>query len=125
MTAKLAPAPESLSRADAAELDEARPRLWGECQTLWARAPFCPFAGCQHHLLFQVTARGALAFNHETEDPSELRVSCALDFAAKTKASGQTATLEQVGHAISLTRERVRQIEEVAIAKLRAKRDDR
>lgn len=92
-------------------LDSPRPRTRSEC----AEGPRpCPHVGCKHHLYLDVSPRtGAIKLNFPDLEPWELEQSCALDIA---DAGG--ATLEDVGAIMNLTRERVRQLEIMALARL-------
>ena len=74
----------------------------------------CPYVRCRYHLYLNVKPNGSLDRNFLGE-PWEIRESCALDVAEQ---GGHT--LEQVGQYMNLTRERVRQIESEALAKLAA-----
>lgn len=79
----------------------------------------CPFVSCKHHLFVDVSARtGAIKLNFPDLDAWEMNESCALDVADR----GGT-TLEDVGAIMNLTRERIRQVEVKALAKLEALRD--
>lgn len=90
-----------------------RPRSRAEC----AGVPRpCPFVSCHHHLYLDVSARtGAIKLNFPDMEVDELPAdrSCALDVAAQLGV-----TLEGVGEIMNLTRERVRQVEVKALAKL-------
>jgi len=72
----------------------------------------CPWIGCRYHLYSDVKLSGALCVYYDV-DPLELPETCALDLAGR-----QTQTLEQVAALLGITRERVRKIEEAALAKL-------
>jgi hypothetical protein len=76
----------------------------------------CPFTSCRHHLYLDVRALGAIVLNRPELQVDELKESCALDVADRGGV-----TLEEVGGLLSMARERVRQIEEQAIAKLQPK----
>lgn len=90
-----------------------RPHTRAECVD--AERP-CPFVSCQHHLYLDVSPRtGAIKLNFPDLEPDELRESCALDVADR-----EGTTLEDVGAVANLTRERVRQVEVKALAKLEA-----
>src|SRR6266545_4090816 len=79
----------------------------------------CPFVSCQHHLFLDVSARtGAIKLNFPDLEVWDMGESCALDVADR----GGT-TLEDVGAIMNLTRERIRQVEVKALAKLEALRD--
>lgn len=84
----------------------------GDCE----RVPRpCPFVSCRWNLYLDVSRRGTVKVNFPDLEPGEMPAdaSCALDIA---DAGG--ATLEQVGAVLNMTRERVRQIEQEAKAKL-------
>jgi hypothetical protein len=79
----------------------------------------CPYVSCQHHLYIDVSPRtGAIKLNFPDLEVWEMGESCALDVADR----GGT-TLEDVGAIMNLTRERIRQVEVKALAKLEALRD--
>jgi len=98
------------------ESDYDKPRLRSEC----AEGPRpCPFVSCKYHLYIDVSSRtGAIKLNFPDLEVWELGESCALDVADR----GGT-TLEDVGAIMNLTRERIRQVEVKALAKLEALRD--
>jgi hypothetical protein len=98
------------------ENDYEKPRTREEC--LGAPRP-CPFVSCKHHLFLDVSARtGAIKLNFPDLEVWDMNESCALDVADR----GGT-TLEDVGAIMNLTRERIRQVEVKALAKLQALRD--
>ena len=79
----------------------------------------CPYVSCQHHLYLDVSARtGAIKLNFPDLEVWEMNETCALDVADR----GGT-TLEDVGAIMNLTRERIRQVEVKALAKLEALKD--
>jgi len=98
------------------ETDYEKPRSRAEC----ADGPRpCPYVSCKHHLYIDVSPRtGAIKLNFPDLEVWELNESCALDVADR----GGT-TLEDVGAIMNLTRERIRQVEVKALAKLEALRD--
>ena len=98
------------------ETDYYKPRMRAEC----AEGPRpCPYVSCKHHLFIDVSPRtGAIKLNFPDLEVWELGESCALDVADR----GGT-TLEDVGAIMNLTRERIRQVEVKALAKLEALRD--
>jgi hypothetical protein len=90
-----------------------RPRTRLECA---GGARPCPFVSCKHHLFLDVSARtGAIKLNFPDLEVWEMNETCALDIADR----GGT-TLEEVGAIMNLTRERIRQVEVKALAKLDA-----
>ncbi len=98
------------------ETDYWKPRTREECVD--GPRP-CPFVSCKHHLFIDVSARtGAIKLNFPDLEVWDLGESCALDVADR----GGT-TLEDVGAIMNLTRERIRQVEVKALAKLEALRD--
>lgn len=86
-----------------------RPRTRAECPPVRP----CPHAGCRYHLGYEVKASGSIVELHPGVEIWDLSHSCALDEAAQGGL-----TLEEVGERLNITRERTRQIEVVAIAKL-------
>jgi hypothetical protein len=79
----------------------------------------CPFVSCKYHLYLDVSPRtGAIKLNFPDLEVWEMNDSCALDVADR----GGT-TLEDVGAIMNLTRERIRQVEVRALAKLEALKD--
>ncbi|HEU4409132.1 MAG TPA: sigma factor-like helix-turn-helix DNA-binding protein [Polyangiaceae bacterium] len=95
------------------ENDYERPKTRSDC----ANGPRpCPFVSCTHHLYLDVSARtGAIKLNFPDLEVEDMKESCALDIADR----GGT-TLEEVGAIMNLTRERIRQLEVKALAKLTA-----
>jgi hypothetical protein len=98
------------------ESDYEKPSTRAEC----ADGPRpCPYVSCKYHLYIDVSARtGAIKLNFPDLEVWDLGESCALDVADR----GGT-TLEDVGAIMNLTRERIRQVEVKALAKLEALRD--
>jgi hypothetical protein len=98
------------------ETDYWKPRAREECVD--GPRP-CPFVSCKYHLYIDVSPRtGAIKLNFPDLEVWEMNESCALDVADR----GGT-TLEDVGAIMNLTRERIRQVEVKALAKLEALRD--
>ncbi len=98
------------------ETDYYKPATRAEC--LDGPRP-CPYVSCQHHLFLDVSARtGAIKLNFPDLEVWDMNESCALDVADR----GGT-TLEDVGAIMNLTRERIRQVEVKALAKLHALND--
>ena len=95
------------------ETDYWKPRDRASCAE--AARP-CPFVSCKHHLFTDVSPKtGAIKLNFPDLEVWEMSESCALDVADR----GGT-TLEDVGAIMNLTRERIRQVEVKALAKLEA-----
>lgn len=94
-----------------------RPRTRGECEGI--PRP-CPFVSCVHHVYLDVSRKGGLKLNFPDLEPSDLHAdrSCALDI-----ADSDGVTLDVVGQALNISRERARQIELHAIAKMQVARD--
>lgn len=90
------------------EVAEEMPKTRAECPTVRP----CPWLGCRYHLAVDITHSGGLLppledwASHET---------CALDVADRA----EMPTLDAIGDLLGLTRERIRQIEAVALRKLR------
>jgi hypothetical protein len=98
------------------ETDYYKPKMRAECVD--GPRP-CPYVSCQHHLYLDVSARtGAIKLNFPDLEVWDMNETCALDVADR----GGT-TLEDVGAIMNLTRERIRQVEVKALAKLEALRD--
>lgn len=76
----------------------------------------CPFVGCAYNLYLDVTNKGTIKYNFYGVEPWEMRTSCVLDV-AESHPNGLSLT--DIGENVGLTRERIRQIEREAIAKLR------
>jgi hypothetical protein len=95
------------------EHDYEKPRTRSECVD--GIRP-CPYVSCKHHLFLDVSSRtGAIKLNFPDLEVWEMSETCALDIADR----GGT-TLEEVGAIMNLTRERIRQVEVKALAKLDA-----
>lgn len=91
--------------------DVDRPVTRGDCQD--GHRP-CPFVSCKWHLYVDVhPERGSLKVNFPHLEVWELQHSCALD-----TADLGGVILEDVGAAMNLTRERVRQLETIALDKI-------
>lgn len=108
-----------------------RPKRRSECK----KGPRpCPWVGCPYHLYLDINpVTGSIKFNFKEKiivineetggiyyenrilDVCELKETCALDVSHKG-----AHTLQEVGEYMNVTRERVRQIEEVAMRKIRA-----
>lgn len=98
------------------ETDYYKPRTRAECVD--GPRP-CPYVSCQHHLYLDVSSRtGAIKLNFPDLEVWDMNETCALDVADR----GGT-TLEDVGAIMNLTRERIRQVEVKALAKLESLKD--
>jgi len=86
------------------------PKTRGDC--LEQTRP-CPFVTCHFHLFLIFSTRGVTKAAWWNRDPLKMDHSCALDLADR---GGMT--LEEIGDIIGLTRERIRQIERIALPKL-------
>jgi len=91
-----------------------RPRTRSDCIAGGCNAARpCPWVSCRHHLGLDVSESGSVIL-HPHIQPWEHRDTCALDVAERGGL-----TLEEVGRRMDLTRERVRQLEKAALAKVR------
>jgi hypothetical protein len=101
-----------LDLEEVAPEDLARPKTRADC--IDAPRP-CPYVSCSHHLYLDVSLdTGSVKFNFPDIEVDEMAESCALDVADESGA-----TLERVGEVLNVTRERVRQVEVIALAKMR------
>lgn len=96
------------------------PKTRGECPE---ERP-CPYVSCKHHLYLDLKANSgtSIIINFPDKDPDELHETCSLDLAERgshLNIGDSNWTLDEVGKFINVTRERVRQIEESALRKLR------
>lgn len=109
---------EHLTRRELRELEPYpewadRPRRRGDCEH---DARPCPLVSCRYHLYLEISQAGHIKLNHPGLEVWELGQTCALDVA---ESNGEGLALEDVGDLLNLTRERVRQLETVALEKLR------
>ncbi len=75
----------------------------------------CPFVLCRHHLYTDVNPKtGSVKLNFPDLEVWELPETCALDVADRGGL-----TLEEIGDVLNLTRERIRQLETMAMAKVK------
>ena len=75
----------------------------------------CPHVGCKYHLYLDINkSNGSIKFNFPDLEFDELDQTCALDIIEKGES-----TLEDIGKHMNLTRERVRQIQDNVIMKLK------
>lgn len=97
--------------------DYLRPRTLEECDSVGLGDLFpCPFVSCKHHLYLDVNPRtGSVKINFPGREVDELTETC-----SKHVEMRGGLTLEEVADVMNLTRERVRQLQSRAIAKLKA-----
>ena len=97
--------------------DHLRPKTRADC--IDGPRP-CPWVSCKFHLYLDVSPKsGAVKLNFPDLEPHEMHDTCVLDVADRGGAP-----LEAVGQVMNLTRERIRQVEVRALAKLAALRDE-
>jgi hypothetical protein len=120
------------SSRELAALYAARPRILGDCETqgYLVRGPGpvkpCPWASCRHNLAIEVKeptglmVRASLKVNHPGRDFDQLDETCSL----RLPLRGDELSLEAVGKLMNIHMERVRQIEEIALAKGREEVDE-
>lgn len=93
-------------------VDYWRPRSRTDCLDM--ERP-CLFVSCRHHLYLDVNpTTGSVKLNFPDKEIWELNETCALDVADRGGI-----TLEEVGHIMNLTRERIRQVEVRGLEKLK------
>jgi len=86
-------------------------------EVIWHSRP-CIFVGCRPNLYLDVTENGSLKLTRPELEPEDMRASrsCVLDV-----ASQGPLTLDEVGHSLDVSRERIRQLEVKALADLHAR----
>lgn len=96
--------------------DYLRPRTFEECDSVGLGDLFpCPFVSCKHHLYLDVNPRtGSIKLNFPGREVDELPATCALRVAEEGGL-----TLDGVADVIGVVRERIRQIEDRALLKMR------
>jgi hypothetical protein len=92
-----------------------KPATYGECEARGlGTVARCPYVSCKYHLALEVSPQaGSIRTIFPDRDPDAVPATCALGVAARGEH-----TLEQVGAIMNITRERVRQLEDRALAKL-------
>ena len=85
----------------------------------------CPWVSCKQHLYLSVTAKGSLTLDHGDVDVDTLTDTCALDIAERPRPrtndgvdADHHATLDEIGRAVGVTRERARQIIDDALSRI-------
>jgi hypothetical protein len=98
-------------------LEYDRPRTRADC--VGGPRP-CLFVSCRYHLYLDVNPEtGSVKLNFPDKEAWELEQTCALDVAERGGV-----TLEEVGHIMNLTRERIRQVEVRGLQKLKDVQDN-
>jgi len=99
-----------------------RPLVRGDCLAGGSNAARpCPWVSCAYHLALDVSEdSGNIKLTFPGTEVEDMQHTCSLDL-----ADTDGATLDEIGAAQNVSRERVRQIELKAIAHLRAERDMR
>ena len=94
----------------------ARPVTRGDCLAGGSNAARpCPFASCAHHLAVEVNEdNGSIKVTWPDRDVSAMAETCSLDVADR---GGMT--MEELGAVTNLTRERIRTLEDVALAAIK------
>lgn len=92
-------------------IDKHRPISRGQC---FDEPRPCPWVLCRHHLYLDVGATGSIKLNFPDLEPGEIPITCSLDIADQGGA-----TLDEIGNAMNLSRERIRQLETKIIEKLK------
>lgn len=104
--------PDGAWRVTPSEPEQERPRTRSDCVD--GPRP-CPWVGCRHNLFLDVNAdTGSIKLTFPELEPWDLVQTCALDLAEQ----GQS-TLDIIGDLLNVTRERVRQVEAIAIRKVK------
>ena len=87
----------------------------GPCRVALRKNGWCPLISCRYNLdLDQNTETGSITLNFPDLEPDEIPQSCALEVADE-----EGSTLLTVGTEMNLTRERSRNIESIALEKIR------
>ena len=92
-------------------VDDDRPKKRSDCR---GGARPCMYVSCRFNLYLDVNEHtGSIKINHPDREPWEIAETCALDVAERG-----AHTYEAIGRVLNVTRERARQLEESALAKL-------
>ena len=107
-TSRLAKSALELGRRLQPEFLVTRPRTRGDCSAI---ARPCPFVSCRYHLYLDVSPRtGSIKLNFPDLEVWDLSHSCALDVAEHGPLNA-----EQLGVVMNLTRERIRQLQQIGL----------
>ena len=103
------------------EPSETRPKTRGECVSV--PRP-CPYVSCRYNLFLDIKEDGGGGINYNlsknaTPDQMPKNASCALDVADAHTGVGMT--LDHIGEFFGINRERIRQIEQMALDKIKRK----
>lgn len=101
---------EELKRQNGTNGKRRLPMTRGECE---GGARPCPLVSCRHNLYLDVAPSGNVRLNFPGLQPEEMLVSCSLDLADEGPL-----TLDQLAQTLNLTRERARQVQDLALARL-------
>jgi len=110
----LARDPQEASPEEVEANESLRPRTRAACEH--AIRP-CPWVGCKFNLYLDVNTAGGLKLNWPEIEPLDMdpSASCVLDIAKRGAMK-----LISIGRMMNLTRERVRQLEDIALARARS-----
>jgi hypothetical protein len=99
------------------QAEHQRPRVRADCLPGGCNEQRpCPWTSCRQHLAIDINPKtGSIKLNFPDLEVWEMAETCALDVADRGGI-----TLEQTGDIIGLTRERIRQLEQRGLAKIRA-----
>jgi hypothetical protein len=103
--------------ADDAPARDERPKTRAECRD--GERP-CPWVSCRHNLILDVRPDGRVVLAFDLDDDAAIEAmtdTCALDVADRA-ADARGLTLADVAQVMNVTRERIRQIEGVGLAKV-------
>jgi hypothetical protein len=99
-----------------------KPEVLGQCLKRYfacirdSEPHTCPFVTCKYHLYLDINFNGTIRVNFPDVEPEDLTPCCAIISAMDAGKEGMT--LSEIGRAMNLTRERVRQILDDIIAQV-------
>lgn len=82
----------------------------------------CPWLSCRHHLALDVGSSGSITVYPPADEDGELALEAMADTCSLDVADRGEHTLEEVGEVLGVVRERVRQIVDVALERVRRQR---